>query len=81
MRGPKGIKHRLRAFGEPAQTIFHPQGTNTIPTPCQDLMRITLMADVPDQLVLGRVKHRMQRDGQLNNAKPCAQMPTCLRHG
>ena len=32
------------------------------------------MADVPDQPVVRRVEHMMQRDGELDHAKPCAEM-------
>jgi hypothetical protein len=42
-------------------------------------MRIGLMANVPDQPVLGRVEDPVQSNRQLDNAKTGAKMPT--RHG
>ena len=32
------------------------------------------MADVPDQPVVGRVEHVMQRDGQFDHAEPGAEL-------
>ncbi len=39
-------------------------------------MRITLVPDVPDQLVAWGVEDSMDRDGQFNHAQTGAQMPT-----
>ena len=39
------------------------------------------MADIPDQSIFGGLEHVVQRDGQLNHAKPGAQMPAGDRHG
>ena len=41
----------------------------------QDLVRIALVPDVPDQPVVGRVEHIMDRGGQLDHAEPRAEMP------
>ena len=38
-------------------------------------MRIGLVADVPDQLVAGRVEHIVERHGQLDHAEPGAEVP------
>ena len=38
------------------------------------------MADVPDELVIRRVEHFMQRDGELDHAEPCAKMTAGHRH-
>jgi hypothetical protein len=40
-----------------------------------------LVADVPDQPVLGRVEDVVERDRQLDDAEPRAEMPACHRHG
>ena len=47
----------------------------------QDLVRIGLMADVPDQPVARRVEDVVQRDGQLDDAKAGAEMPAGHRDG
>ncbi len=44
-------------------------------------MRIGLVADVPDQLVDGRVEHIVQRHRQFDHAEPGAEMAAGLRHG
>ena len=47
-------------------------------------MRIGLVPDIPDQLVLRRVEHIMDRNRKLDHAKPRAQMsaglPDRLQH-
>ena len=47
----------------------------------QDLVRIGLVADVPDQAVARRVEHIMQRDGQLDHAEAGAEMAAGHRDG
>jgi len=42
----------------------------------QDLVGVGLVADVPDQLVLGRVEHIVQRSGKLDHTEACAEMAT-----
>ena len=39
-------------------------------------MRVGLMADIPDEAIIGQVKNVVQRDRQLNSAKIGGQMPT-----
>jgi len=46
-----------------------------------DLVRIGLMADIPDQFVVRRVEHIMDRDRQLDDAQAGAQMATGHRDG
>ncbi len=38
-------------------------------------MWVTLVAHIPDDLIARRIEHRVQRHGQLDHAKPRAQMP------
>ena len=40
----------------------------------EDLVRIALVADVPDQAVVRRVEQVVQRDGQLDHAEAGAEM-------
>jgi hypothetical protein len=42
-------------------------------------VRIGLVADIPDQDVVGRIEHMVQGDGQLDDAKPRPQMAAGLR--
>ncbi len=43
-------------------------------------MRITLVADVPDQPVGGRVENVMQRHGQFDHTEPGTEMAAGLGH-
>ena len=47
----------------------------------QDLVRIGLVADVPDQPVLRGVEHVMERDRQLDDPEPGAEMAARDRDG
>ena len=44
-------------------------------------MWIGLMADIPDEPIMGSVEYRMQRNGQFNNTKACTQMSASNRDG
>jgi hypothetical protein len=46
----------------------------------QDLVRITLVADVPDETIVRRVVQPMQRDGELDHAEVRAEMAARSRH-
>ncbi len=45
-----------------------------------ELVRIRLVADIPDQQILGRVEGDMQREGQLDGAEVGGEVPTAQRH-
>ena len=47
----------------------------------QDLVRICLVPDVPEDLVARRVEHRVQRDGQLAGAEVRAEVTADLTDG
>lgn len=47
----------------------------------QDLVRIGLMTDVPDDAVVRRPEHVVQRNGQLDRAKPRGEMTAARRDG
>ena len=64
----------LAALGEAGQPAFLPQRADAVAPAGQDLVRIGLVADVPDQPVVGRVEDVVQRDGQLDDAEPRAEM-------
>ena len=67
MRRAEWIVIGFAAFGEPGQPALLAQGRHPVPPPGQYLVRITLVANVPDQFVMRRIEHRMQGDGQFNN--------------
>src|SRR5665648_730074 len=74
MSGAEGIVLALGAFGEAGEPATLPQGTHAVAPAGEDLMRIGLMADVPDQPVARRVEQIMQRYRQLDHTQPRAEM-------
>ena len=75
MRRTEGIVFALTPFGEARKPAALAQCADAIAPPCQNLMRIGLVPDIPDQPVMRCVKNRMHRDGQFHHPKRCAKMP------
>ena len=80
---PVGCKVTLRRdqmfeFLDRLITIALPRVRDAAPG--EDLVRITLVPDVPHQAVGGRVVHEVQRDGELHHAQAGAEMPAALAH-
>ncbi|OIQ71187.1 hypothetical protein GALL_472000 [mine drainage metagenome] len=80
MRCAERVIRAFRPLGEAAEPVLHAQGADTVASPGQDLVRIALVPDVPDQLVARRVKHGVNRHGKFNHAQPRAQMAAGFRH-
>ena len=78
MRGAERIVFALGALGEAGEATALAQRANAIAPSGQDLVRIALMADVPDQAVSGGVEDVMQRHGELDDAEPGAEMAAGL---
>ena len=68
----------LHALGKARQTTELAQRTHAITATGQDLVRIGLVAHIPDDAVIGRVEHRVQRHRQLHRAQIGAQMAARL---
>ena len=81
MGGAERVVLALGAAREAGQPAALAQRADAVAAAGQDLVRIGLMADVPDQAVARRVEHPMQRDGQLDHAEAGAQMPAGDRDG
>ncbi len=64
----------LGALAEARQAIRLTERADAVAPTGEDLVRIGLVADVPDQPVARRIEDMMQRDGQLDHAKPRAEM-------
>jgi hypothetical protein len=79
--GAERIILALAPLGEAGQASAHAQRADTVTPPGDDLVRIALMADVPDQPVIGRVEDVVERNGELDHAKPCAKVPARDRNG
>ena len=63
----EGVVFALRALGEARQAVRLAQGPDPVATAGEDLVRVGLVADVPDQPVARRVEHVMQRHRQLDD--------------
>ena len=63
------------ALGETIKAIGLPDLADAITAACQDLVRIGLMAHVPDQPVGRGVVDIMQRNGQFDHTETCPEVP------
>ena len=80
MGRPEGVVFAFRTLGEAAQAAALTQGADPVASSREDLVRIGLMADVPDDAIRRRVEHIVQRDSQLDHPEARAQMPAGHRH-
>ncbi len=80
MRRAKRIIWAFRPLGETRQPALLPQGPDPVAPPSQDLVRIGLMADIPDDPVFRRIEHRVQSHRQFDNPQPGPQMATGFRN-
>ena len=74
MRRSERVVFAFRAPGETAQASALPQRSDPLAPTSQDLVRISLVADVPDDAIGRRVENVMQRDGQFDHAKAGPEM-------
>ncbi len=58
----------LGALGEARQAAALAERPDAVAPPGQDLVRIGLVSDVPDQAVVRRVEHVVQGDRELDDA-------------
>ena len=70
MGGSERVVFAFRALGETAQASALPQRSDPLAPTGQDLVRVGLVADVPDDAVGRRVENVVQRDRQFDHAKP-----------
>ena len=71
------IVFAFRALGEAREPAALAQRADAVAAPGEDLVRIRLVADVPDQPVAWRVEDLMQRDGKFDDAEAGAEMTAC----
>src|SRR5690606_38812701 len=74
----KGVVLAFAASREGGKTVLLAQAGHLFATPGEDLVRIGLMANVPDQTVVRRIEDVMQCDGQLDDAEARAEVPAGL---
>ena len=71
---PKAVVFAFGTLGESGQAAAGAQGANAITPAGQNFVRISLMTDVPDQLVIGRVENVVQGHRQFDDAEACAEV-------
>ena len=80
MRGAERVVFALAAPREAREAAPLAQGADAVAPAGDDLVRIGLVADVPDQPVARRVEHVVQRHRELDHAQPGAEMAAGDRH-
>ncbi len=81
VRGAEGVVFALGALGEAGQAAALAQGADAVAPAGQDLVRIALVADVPDQDVVRRVEDVVQGRRQLDHAEAGAKVAAGYRYG
>jgi hypothetical protein len=71
----------LGPFGETGKPATGAQGADAIAAPGQDLVRIGLMANVPDQAIAGRVEDVVDGRRQFDDTEAGAEMSAGDRDG
>ena len=67
MAHAKGIKVAFRALGESRKAVFVTHGQHLLSSTGENFVRVGLMAHVPDQTIVWRIKHRMQGNSEFGN--------------
>src|SRR3546814_19872591 len=80
MRRAERVVLALAALGETRQPAAGPERADTVAAPGDDLVRIALVADVPDDLVARRVEHIVERGRQFDGTESLSQMPARRPH-
>ena len=81
MAGAERIVGALGAAGEAGEAVLLAQRADAVAAAGEHLVRIGLVADVPDQAVIRGVEDGVQRDGQLDDAEAGAEMAAGDRDG
>jgi hypothetical protein len=63
---------------EAVQSVMLADRVNAIPAPGEHFVDVTLMRDIENETVLGRVEHPMQGNGKLHDAKIGSEVATSL---
>ena len=80
MRGAERIVVALGALGEAGEAAAGAQRADAVAAAGEDLVRVGLMADVPDQAIMRRIEDIMDGRGQLDHAETCAEVAAGDRH-
>src|SRR5690606_41056727 len=84
VRGMGGSERVVLALGPPCEAgkpSLLPERADTVAAAGQDLVRVRLVADIPDQAVVRRVEDIVQRNRQFDHAEAGAEMAAGLGNG
>jgi len=76
---PESVVLALGAFEKAGQTIFLTQGLEPVAAARQQLVRISLVANIPDDLVARSIKYRVESHRKLDNSQARANVPAGAR--
>ena len=76
MAGQKGVVFAFLVFGEPGEAPFLPQGGEPVPPAGEQFVGIALMPHIPNDLVMGTLKHPVEGHSQFHGAQVGCQMPS-----
>lgn len=80
MRCAEGIVFALGSLGEAREATALAQCADAIAPPRQNLMRVGLMADIPNDNVARRVEYVVQRNGEFDHTEARSEVPTRDAH-
>ncbi len=76
--GAERVVFAFRHFWETADAAVHPLVFELLFSACENLVGVTLVSHIPDQIVVRRVEGVMQGDGEFHDAQARAQMSRIL---
>jgi hypothetical protein len=80
VRGAEGVVLRFGAARKPRDAVEHAQPRHRLAPPGEDLVRVGLVADVPDDAVFRGLEDVVQRDGELHRAEVRREVAARFRH-
>ena len=81
MRRTEGVVFALGALCETGETTALAKRADAVATTGEDLVRIGLMTDVPDEAIFRRVEDVVKRNGEFDDAEARPQMAARLGNG
>ena len=78
--GAEGVVLALAAAREAGNAVVLAQRVHALAPPGEDLVRVGLVANIPDDAVVRGVEHIVQRDGQFYRTQVGRQMAAGARH-
>ena len=80
MRSAERIIFAFRPLGEAGQAAAHSDRANSVTSTGEDLVRVALVADVPDQSVGRGIEDIVDGNRQFDHPEPGTKMSTGNRH-